>query len=677
MRILYSWLRDFVEIHESPEDLAEALTLAGQAVDGVTEEGGESVLEFDITANRPDVLSHFGMAREVSAIFDRPLLPPSTDLAESGGNSSDHIQIEIANLDGCARYTGRVFRGVNVAPSPDWMRKRLELCGVRSINNIADLTNYVLLELGQPTHAFDLDLLEEAKIIVRFATDGEMLRTLDGEERKLKSQHLVIADANRAVALAGVMGGHDTEISDSTSNVLIEAAWFEPSVIRKATRPLGMHTEASHRFERGADVSAAAWANDRIATLLPKVSEGEVLTGVVDCYPQPAEKKIIDLRAARLKRVTGMDVPSDDVEQSLESLGFRTARAPQGWQVETPLHRRDVSREIDVVEEVARIYGYDRAPLMLPAAGTAAELAPHEVELTRLRTVARNLAYDESISLAFLSQAEAVEFSDDAPVALRNPISENAEVMRTTLLAGLVRAAEWNLNRNEFDVRLMEIGAIYGSKAGEYHEPQVMALAATGQCRRRSLAEPGKDYDFFEMKSDVLKLLEGFDVQRFRLDTSRRPNHFQEGSFAHILADGKIVGRFGALAAEVAKRRKIRQPVFLAELWLDVLLPYGLRRLQHRPLSRVPAVHRDLSLLVPEGIHFSSIVEAVGEPPFLVRVEPVEIFRGSQVPAGYYSVLLRAVWQKGEESLRDEEVNESAQAIIQSLSTKLDIQLRG
>src|SRR5712692_9193921 len=367
MRILLSWLREYVDIEESPRDLAQALSMAGITVESVAEERGETLLELDLTTNRVDAANHLGVAREVAAIFGRQVRRPGIQLREDPRPAAERASIEIADLDLCARYVGRVALGVEVKPSPDWMRHRLELCGVRSINNVADITNYVLLEVGQPTHAFDLDTLGSAKIIVRRASAGERLTTLDGVERVLEPHHLVIADAARPVALAGIMGGAATEISDRTRNVLIESAWFEPASIRRTARHFGMHTEASHRFERGADIEATTWAADRIAALLEQLASAAILAGCIDAYPRLRSRAPIVLRASAIVRHLGMEITRQEVERILASLGFAAERAEQGWNVTPPSARLDVEREIDLIEEIARIYGYDRFPSTLPA----------------------------------------------------------------------------------------------------------------------------------------------------------------------------------------------------------------------------------------------------------------------------------------------------------------------
>ena len=424
MRILLSWLRDFVEISEPPGEVAEALTMAGMAVDTVTEQDGETVFELDITANRPDALNHVGIAREIGAIYRRPLRLPATDVPEGDPPAAERASIEIADPELCPRYAARVVLGVEVKPAPDWMRRRLELCDTRSINNLADLTNYVLLELGHPTHAFDLDLLEDSKIIVRRGEVGEPLRTIDGVDRALSNDHLVIADAGRPVALAGVMGGLETEISDSTRNVLFESAWFKPASIRRTSRHFGMHTEASHRFERGADIEAPIRAADRIAHLLGQVSSGAILRGVLDAYPNAVSRPQIKLRRSSIARLLGTEIPDREVEGILEALGVNISAEEWGWQLEPPSHRLDLEREIDALEEIARVHGYDRFPSRLPQSAGIVTRAPFAEEEARLRSIARSLGYHETVSYSFIASDEARRYGAWDPVPLKNPISE-------------------------------------------------------------------------------------------------------------------------------------------------------------------------------------------------------------------------------------------------------------
>ncbi len=676
MKVVLSWLRDYVEIKESPKDLAHALTMAGMAVDAIVEQDGDTVFELDITSNRPDAMNHVGIAREIAAIYGRSLRMPEIELTESETQAETAASVEIADSDLCARYVGRVLTGVEIKPAPDWMRRRLELCDVRSINNIADLTNYVLLEIGQPTHAFDLDRLAESKIIVRRAKPGEKLVALDGDERDLSPDHLAICDASGPVALAGVMGGAESEISGSTSNVLIEAAWFQPSLIRNTSRKFKMHTEASHRFERGADWNAAPWAADRIAGLLAQVGAGEVLRGRIDCFPAPPSRHAIKLRRGSIKRHLGIEIPDPEVTAILESLGFSVELGESEWTTETASHRLDVEREIDLIEEVARIYGFERFPSTLPPIGVAAAPPSFDKEEARVRSTIQSLGYDETIGYSFISSTEAEQFGGSRGVPLRNPLSELWDVMRSSAVPTMLRALEWNLNRNEPSVSLAEIGRLYEKVGDTYHEPRILTLGAAGVARPDSLDEAGRGFRFLDLKSDVEALLKSFDIVQLHFETKGVPAYYAEGHAAVAVGDGVALAYLGELDPEVAAARKIKQRVFIAEIFLDLLYGTGLRLPRHSALPKVPAVSRDFSLLVPEGILFSEITGAIGPMPHLTQLEPVEIFRGKNVPDEQYSLLLRASWQKLEESFTDDQVNEFADQIRAGLEKKLGITQR-
>ncbi len=672
MRAVLSWLREYVEIRESPKDLAHALTMAGIAVDAVEQHDGETVFELDITSNRPDAMNHLGIAREIAAIYGRELRPPKIDLTESAAPADAAASVEIVDSDLCPRYVGRVLKNVVIAPSPDWMRRRLELCGVRSINNIADLTNYVLLEIGQPTHAFDLDKLAENRIVVRRARVGETLVTLDGEERELSPNHLAICDACAPVALAGIMGGADSEIGADTTNVLLEAAWFQPGPVRNTARKFKMHTEASHRFERGADWNAAPWAADRIAGLLAQVGNGETLRGRIDCFPAPPARPTIRLRRASIARHLGIEIADAEVTAILDALGFAPKPAAGGWTIDSPSRRLDVAREIDLIEEIARIHGFERFPSTLPPVGGAAQPTPFEKEEARVRSIVQSLGYDETIGYSFISSEEAARFGSGDAVPLRNPLSESWDVMRNSAAPTMLRALEWNLNRSELSVKLAEFGRLYEKIGDDYREPRILTLGAVGQARPDALDEPGRDYRFFDFKSDVEAVLQPFDTVRLDFEARGLPAYYREGHAAAALSDGVALAFLGELDPAAAAR-KIKRRVFLAEIFLDLLYGAGLRAPRRRDLPKVPAVSRDLSLMAPESVLFGEIVRAVGPMPYLTQLRPVEIFRGENVPAGKYSLLLRTSWQKLDESFTDDEVNALTEQVRACLEKKLGI----
>ncbi|MGH9563284.1 MAG: phenylalanine--tRNA ligase subunit beta, partial [Terracidiphilus sp.] len=454
------------------------------------------------------------MAREAAAIYRLPVKPFEPKLKESSEKASDATRVQIESPDLCGRYTARVLRNVKVQPSPEWLRQRLEAIGEKSINNVVDVTNYVMFELGQPLHAFDSDKLSERRIVVRRAAAGEKIRTLEGAERSLGKDMCVIADASRAVAIAGVMGGAETEISFSSRNILIESAWFDPISIRRTSKALGLRTEASYRFERGADSEMSELASRRAAELIQQVAGGEILEGVVDVYPRREPRLKIELSRGEFRRVMGADVPDKDIEQILGALGFRPIRtertgtidsADVTWRCEQPSWRLDVTRVIDLVEEVARHYGYDRFPARLPPAKQPAHRLAHATAMDRLRERIIALGYQEIVEIPLVDARRDDLFRAEGviPAVIGNPLAEDASVMRSTGVVGMLSALEWNLNRGQRNLRLFEIGRTYELRDGEPAETSVLTLGATGLTRTKSIYEEAREFSFADLKGDL------------------------------------------------------------------------------------------------------------------------------------------------------------------------------
>ena len=681
MLLVSSWLREFVNIPVEDRQLAEDLTMAGIAIDSVgSADNGEPVLEADITTNRSDAMNHYGVAREASAIYDRDLKPYQAAPQEGARPAASYASVEIADPDLCARYSARVILGVKVGPSPGWLVRRLEAAGLRPINNVTDVTNYLLLELGHPLHAFDLDRLAGRKIIVRRVRAGETVVTLDEVGRELAPLNLVIADAERPVAIAGVMGGLESGIREGTTNVLLESAWFEPRSIRKTAKQFGLHTEASHRFERGADPAIPGLAADRAAELISAVAGGEILRGLLDVFPTPRPRSPITLRRSELDRILGEAVPPEQVERILRRLGFQVVPAPgaEEWTVLPPTFRLDVEREIDLIEEVARHFGYQRFSNRQPAWSGVARRAPHwEAECT-MRETARALGYSETICFSLISPREAGQFSGQRPVRLANPLSEEASMLRTSGVPGALNALEWNLNRGQRRIRLFEIGKIYREADGGYQEPPVLCLAASGPAGEPSVHAPARELGFYDLKGDVESLLERFEQRGLSFDSGLGVDYYHPGRAARAIMDGEAVARFGEIHPKIAAARKWRQPVLVAELFLDRLWGRPLRRPRYEALPRVPSVDRDFSLLLPDGVTFEQVAQAARRPgiPELAEIRPVEIFRGEAVPEGKYSLLLRLVFQRLEQTLSDSEVNQWSRAIGAALEQELGATLR-
>ena len=661
MKISPNWIRDFVSPTANDRDVAEALTVSGIAIEGYFGEGADQTWEAEITTNRVDAMNHYGVAREVSAIYDVDLAPIAPKVAVSG---AANFSIAIEDAEGCARYTARVVRGVKIAAAPAKIAHRLELVEQRSISNVADASNYVLNEIGQPTHAFDLDKLAGGKIIVRRARAGEIITTLDGVERKLLPEDLVIADAVKPVAIAGVMGGEATMITYATKDVLIESAWFDPASIRRTARRLGMHTDASHRYERGADPGITQVACLRVAELIQQ-SAGGTVSEEIDVVARTLAQPRIALASSEVKRILGVEIPAAEIARILRRLGFLVEGSGPEFVVTVPTWRLDVEREIDLIEEVARIYSYLKIPSTLPSfAGGVVEL-PNARKQAVLRNRLLALGYNESLSSTFIPQEDARFFASSEPVRIANPLSEEAAYMRTTLVPGLLLQSAYNLNRGNTDVRLFEAGHVYAMQGEQVDEHNSLAMLSTGAAQLASVHGKPGPLSFFHLKGDIEQLLAAFDVADVTFDRAV-PTWLHPGRSARAQVADKTVAIFGQLHPEVAAARKLKQDVFVAEIFVEELYRLALRQPAYAPVSKYPAVERDFSFVLPEGVEFESIRQklallAIAE---LTAVLPAETFRGGSLAAGTYSFLLRVRFQSAERTLKDDEVASWSQQIV-------------
>jgi phenylalanyl-tRNA synthetase beta chain len=671
MKLCPAWIRDFVDLKVDNNTLATDLTSIGIAVEGIAGNGDDTVFEMEIGTNRPDAMNHYGVAREASAFYNVPLKPISPRLPQASGVSGITITIEDSRY--CPRFTARAIRDVAIKPSPEKIGRRLALLDQRPINNAVDATNYVLWESGKPTHVFDLDLLEGARLVVRFARAGETLKTLDGVERKLTTEDLVVADAKKPVGLAGVMGGFDTMITEKTRNVLIESAWWDPATIRKVSKRHGLHTDASHRFERGADFESTVVSTNRVAELI-LASGGGVLNGeIMDVVVGRRDQASILLSLSEVHRILGKALPAEEVLRILLRLGFEFAAEREGteeFEVTIPSWRLDVEREIDLIEEIARLHGYDRFPNTLPAFAGAVIEQTDEKKDAKVRKSLLGLGYDEAISMTFIADQDANRFSSSGTMALANPLSEEASVMRTTLVPGMLEMLAHNLNRGSADVRLFEAGHVYEAGDGKVVEPKRLCLAATGHALAVNINQPSeaRPLTFFDLKGDVENLLGAFEASAVHYDT-QAADYYHPGRSARAVMDGTVVAQFGQLHPNVASARKLRQDVFVAEIYLNRLYEHELRVLRYQALPRYPAVERDFSFVFGDAVKFEQMEQTLEALHIteLRSFEPAEVFRGGNMPAAKYSILLRAVFQSSERTLREDEVAEWSSAVIKAL----------
>ena len=695
MKVVYNWLKEFVEVKASPEDLRARLSLVGIAVDSIDETVAGPVLDAEITANRPDCLGHLGIAREVAAIYRVPLKPLHPNLKEITEKAAGATRVKIEAPELCGRFTARVIRGVKVQPSTDWLRQRLEAIGEKSINNVVDVTNYVMFELGHPLHAFDFDKLAEHQLVVRRAQPGEKIKTLDGGEHKLTKDMCVIADAQRAVSIGGIMGGANSEISLSTKDILIECAWFDPISIRRSAKALGLRTEASYRFERGADPEMTELASRRAAELIQQVAGGEILAGAVDIYPHREPEKKIELSRKELLRVMGADVPDRDIEQILSALGFHPVRVDSNrgsdgsiaavWECRAVSWRQDVTRSIDLIEEVARHYGYDKFPPRLPPAKIAAHRLPHAEAQDRLCERIVALGYQEIVEIPIVDTKRDELFRSGGlePALIGNPLAEDAAVMRSSGTVSMLRAIEWNLNHGQRNLRLFEIGKTYELRNGEPVETPVLTLGITGSAREKTIYEGARDFEFADLKGDldtIGGLAGGFTWE------SGGPQWLSGARAArlhltHKTGQREFIGTAGQIAKRIADEFKFRQNVLVAELKLESLLT-GLENaaaaLRFKPLPRFPAVERDFSVVLADGVQFAQVEDAIRSLgiPELQSIEALDLFRGGQVPAGKYSLMIRVTLQSAEATFTDAQLNDFSSRIVEALQQKLGATLR-
>jgi len=687
MKILTSWLRSYLPaLSVDDARLAEDLTLRGIAVEGVFDlnDGTGSVFDMDITTNRVDAMSHYGIAREAAAIYNVPLHPLDTQLPVAQPAATP-FPVRIDAPEFCGRFTAQVIRNVTVAPSTGLTSAYFTALGQKTISNAVDATNFVMLGMGHPTHAFDLDKVQGG-IIVRRAHAGEQLRLLDGSTRTLVTDDLVVADKVKALGLAGVMGGFETMITADTKNILVESAWFDPAAIRASSRRHLIHTDASHRFERGADFAAAPIANALVTRHILHACGGTLDGALVDIVvSEHAARTIgrppVQISVSQVKRHLGTTIDPDGisahlVQQYLSALGCTlTASGPETYAVALPSWRLDLMREIDLVEEIARVYGYNRFANTLPQPGiVVAHPQTRAQQAVRQRLLA--LGYTEAISSTFASAVDSASFAPSTPaVALENPLSEEAANLRPSLLPGMAAMLAHNLNRDVSTVRLFEAGTIFSGTSSEkitkptqVEESQSLALGLTGKVLT-SPVYSDQDAPFFELKGVIESLLSLFAAPLPVFSTALIPAILEPGRAASVLLSGKPIAHFGQISTAEATRRKLRQPVYLAQLDLEALLTFPLRQATAQELSRFQSVERDFSFTFPDRILWEQIAEAIRalDLPELRTLEPVELWRDPKKYPGVYSTLVRTNFQSLDRTLIDTELAAWSDSILQVL----------
>jgi phenylalanyl-tRNA synthetase beta chain len=685
MLISCNWLRELTGTKLSPEEIRDRLTNVGLAVDAVDERGDDFVLDVEVPSNRGDCLSHLGIARELAVIEDSTVQNPKSHVRSVQGQTGEFTSVDILDLDLCPRYAALIVRGVKIGPSPEWLLKKLEAIGQRPINNVADITNYVLHELGQPLHAFDLAKLTDSRIIVRRAAKGETIKTLDGVERKLDREMLIIADAKHPVAIAGVMGGEESEISNVTTDVLIESAYFNAASVRRTARMLGLHTEASHRFERGTDPEGVLAAQERCVSLICELAGGTATGNALDVYPQPIASRAVNLRPNRIQAITSLKVSENESRRILKTLGFerRTGDTPM-LTFTVPSWRHDVSIEEDLVEEVARHTGYDRIETELPPATLAGEYHTSEKRKRALRQALAARGLDEAINLSFLQAVNDYELLPAfgevrESVTLTNPIIEDASSMRQTLIPGLLNSVRHNLNQGIRDVCLFETGRLFGASPDKQlpAEREALALVATGGKLEAGKAQPVRDLDFFDLKGAVEAAVEAMNLPPFRF-AAAGVKHLHAGQAATITANGTPLGTIGRLAGTIANSYKFRQAVYVAELDLTALLEMPERPALYSPLPRFPSIVRDVSLLVDRTVSAGDLAAAAEreKADLFAGVSFVGTYEGEGISTDQRSITLRFEYRASDRTLRDEEVDGVHWTIVEALKKRFGAEVR-
>jgi phenylalanyl-tRNA synthetase beta chain len=649
--------------------------------------GSDVVYDLEVTPNRPDLNSIIGIAREIAALTGNPLRVPEIKLATGGGKAAELVSVRIEDSENCPRYTARVVKGVKVGPSPAWLRDTLEKVGIRSISNVVDVTNYVMLEVGQPLHAFDYHLIAKGAdgkptIVVRRATAEEKFKTLDNQERTLTNEMLLIADEQKGIALAGVMGGANTEINNATVDVLIESAYFAPVNIRRTSKLLGLRSDSSYRFERGADVGICDWASQRAAQLILETAGGSLAEGVVDIQPKAKEHKEVTLHFAKSKDLLGIGISHQDQISFLTKLGLELkSQLPGEATFGIPSWRVDLKREVDLIEEVGRLYGIDKIPSTPPrgALGSHAFDSVYD-QIAEARRILTGLGLNEAQGQTLISKAEVRGINEADIVALANPLSSDMDVLRPSLLPGLIHSLRHNVSRKNYDVALFEIGRVFTNVNGVTKENRSVAIAITGQRALNFWSGDDRDakFDAYDLKGLVEEFIEQFGLRGVAFGKRAESTALFLESAAVTLGGKLPLGELGQLLPTLAKKYDLRDAVFLAEFNLDLLLSKRNASKSFKALPQFPSSRRDVAMLVPETVTHEAVLQSVKQAKAanLETVELFDVFRGKGIPEGQKSLAYAFTYRAADKTLTDADVNSAHHKVLETLKTQLKAELR-
>ena len=642
---------------------------------------GEVVIEIDLTPNRPDCLGAIGIAREIGAFNRTFVTKPHINLNETATlKTSEKISVIIENPESCPRYTARYIDEVKIGPSPRWLIQKLEAVGLRTINNVVDITNFVMMETGQPLHAFDYDLLTDKKIVVRHAKHGETFTTLDEKHHTLSNQMLMICDGERPVALAGVMGGLNSEITDRTTTVLLESAYFTPANIRKTSKQLGISSDSSQRFERGVDPDGLIYALDRASQLIQELAGGKIAQGCVDCYPSPIEKRNVDLRVERVNHLLGTSIQRDEVVDILQRLECHIKPNGNVLHVQIPSFRIDIEREVDLIEEVARVYGFHRIEEKPNASIALIQSFKTEERFSQmLRNISAAMGYNEVLTHSLINSHWAEKFSPYPVVRLKNALSEDLGTLRTSMIPGLLQIVKWNKNRSIHNQRLFELGHIFywtDESRNSHHEEGKIALIRIGDVSPVNWLVKPRSATFYDLKGDVFSLLEQLKINNIEFFTSSR--NFLDHRSIELSIGAKNFGYIGAVAPEILEKIDIAEDIFIAELDIAILAEHYNWDRKFQPIPRYPATKRDISILLDEQIPIQEVEKVIHQTgkKYLQSIKLFDYYKGKQVAETKKSLTFSLMFYSMDRTLTEKEVDSELELIIQSLKSKLNAQLR-
>lgn len=683
MKLSYQWLKDYVDYDLTPAELAHQLTMLGLEVEAIEKEGEDTVLELSVTPNRGDCLSYIGIAREIAMLTDSELRLPmeGSPALNTHPLASQSWEVNIEDPGLCPRYSACIIKGVKIAPSPNWLVERLEHAGIRALNNIVDITNYILLEWGQPLHAFDLNLISGNKIIIRKAKHREPFTTLDGKEYELDDKMLVISDREKAVALGGVMGGLNSEVTPETQDILLECAYFNPIPIRYTSRKLGITTESSYRFERGTDGSNLLNPLKHAINLIQKLAGGTPQEPIIDSYPVPLPQPEIFLRFERVNQILGTNLTPQEIKKLIKRMFFNiTDERVNGINVQILSARQEISREIDLIEEIARLYGYEDIPTTTPKGILPGQAPDHSrSKMDNIRYFLTSCGLFEAINFSFTSRAFCSKLKSDAgELNLDNPLNQDTGTLRTTLLPGLLQNILHNLNHQVLDIKLFEVGHCFWSAKGKLpNERNFLAIALTGKRNKTSWDVSPEAIDFFDLKGIIESLLEYLGLSNWQWERNEAV-YLHPGQSARLIINGTIIGSGGKLHPEKEKEFDLQQPVFLWEMDMELLLQYLPKAEKVVSLPKYPATFRDLAVVVDHSVAADQVKEVITETAgkFLKDIQLFDVYSGKQVAKGKKSLAFSLTYQSDESTFEEERINLLQEEIIQTLRQKLGAELR-